>query len=281
MCSMKCNLKKKLILFSFMLHFLIKVECEVNGTTGSNVNVTFTFQDLDKGSLPKGHICLHKNENKIENCHKIGANSTGSGKFLFNNVDDVNNTVTLSITNLTTEDTGKYHVVLHNEGKRPLIPSNKIDLTVNLVNKPTDIMPTTVNETTGTAPSEPETSKKISISVFLTASFIICICFFVGLLCWFYRTCPRKSDNLPVQSNSTTQQGGCGRPSTLSVSCVEYGELDFQRRPERHDRGKSAELTSKGQDGVEYAAIIFPQQKQTPSGRMRDIQQVAAIRSKS
>ncbi|XP_051549459.1 uncharacterized protein LOC127438152 [Myxocyprinus asiaticus] len=280
MCSMKCNLKKKLILFSFMLHFLIKVECDqVNGTTGGNVNITFTFQDPDKGSLPKGHICLHKNENKIENCHKIGANSTGSGKFLFNNVDNVNNAITLSITNLTIEDKGIYHVVLHNEGKRPLIPSNKIYLTVKLVNKSTENMPTSVNETTGTAPSEPETSKTISISVFLTASFIICIClFFVGLLFWFYRTCPRKSDNLPVQNNSTTQQGGCGTPRTLSVSCVEYGELDFQHRPERHDRGKPAELTSKGQDGVEYAAIIFPQQKQTPSGRMRDIQQVAAIR---
>ncbi|XP_051550505.1 uncharacterized protein LOC127438726 [Myxocyprinus asiaticus] len=277
---MKCNLKKKLILFSFICYCILKAECnQVNGTTGGNVNVTFTFQDLGESSLPQGQICLHKNEVKIGKCHIIGANSAGLGKIEFNNVDVANNNVTLCITNLTLEDTGMYHVVLHNEGEKPLILSNNIYLTVNIFNKTTEMVPSSVHETTGTDSPQPETSEKIPFFIFLSASLIICsICLFVSLLCWFHRTCPRKSDNLLVQNNSTSQQGDCGRPSTLSVSCVEYGELDFHNRPERHDRVKSAELTSKGQDGVEYAAIIFPQQKQTPSGRMRDVQQVAAIR---
>lgn len=72
-------------------------------------------------------------------------------------------------------------------------------------------------------------------------------------------------------------QGQCGRSGAVVVSCVEYGELDFQNRPERDDRVKPAEATSKAQDGVEYAAIIFPQQKQT-GGRIRNKQQVLAIK---
>lgn len=56
----------------------------------------------------------------------------------------------------------------------------------------------------------------------------------------------------------------------MTISCVEYGELDFQNRPTRDDKLKPVEVTSNAQDGVEYAAIIFPQHKQTPCGRMRD-----------
>ncbi|XP_059399289.1 uncharacterized protein LOC132131279 isoform X2 [Carassius carassius] len=86
------------------------------------------------------------------------------------------------------------------------------------------------------------------------------------------------AENPPVHTNTTQQQGQCGTSGAVFVSCVEYGELDFQNRPERDDRVEPAETTSKDQDGVEYAAIIFPQQKQPPSGRMRNKQQVPAIK---
>lgn len=63
----------------------------------------------------------------------------------------------------------------------------------------------------------------------------------------------------------------------MIVSCVEYGELEFQNRPTRDDKVKPVEVTSNAQDGVEYAAIIFPQKKPTPGGRMRDKKRVHPV----
>ncbi|KAG1941970.1 hypothetical protein F2P79_015702 [Pimephales promelas] len=201
-----------------------------------------------------------------------------SERFVLSDVK--NSTVTLHITNLSLEDEGLYQIAVLPDDQNPLIESNKIYITVKLWNKTTETVLTPPPEGVVTTTPKQETSEQKSFIIFFSASLIIFICIFVGILCWFYMTNPRKTDaeNPAVQNNRTTQQGQCGRSGAVVVSCVEYGELDFQNRPERDDRVKPAEATSKAQDGVEYAAIIFPQQKQTPSGRMRNKQQVPAIK---
>ncbi|XP_016399545.1 uncharacterized protein LOC107732657 [Sinocyclocheilus rhinocerous] len=274
---MKCDLKKKLLLFSFMLYLILNVESthEVNGTSEENITVKFTLQDpviikiSDKPSL-------YKDKNKIGSCKQI---SPCEEKFALSDVE--NSTVTLHITNLTLEDEGTYHVAVYSEGANPLIESNRIYIKVTLSNTTTETTTTTVHENIVTNSPKLELSEQKPFFIFFSASVIIFICLFVGILCWLFRTHPRKPDaeNPPVHSNRSTQlQGQCGTSGAVFVSCVEYGELDFQNRPERDDRVKPAEATSKAQDGVEYAAIIFPQQKQPPSGRMRNKQQVPAIK---
>ncbi|XP_048025250.1 uncharacterized protein LOC125254606 [Megalobrama amblycephala] len=278
---MKCYLKKKLLLFSFMLYLILNVESthEVNGTVEENITVKFTFQDSVINSFPNKPTSLYKNGNKKGYCKQTDkTNRSCSEKCVLSDVE--NSTVTLHITNLSLEDEGTYHVVVLADGQNPLIESNRIHITVKLWNKTTEIIPVSLHESLVTNPPKLETSEQKSFIIFFTASLIIFICIFVGILCWFYRTYPRKPDaeNPPVQNNRTKQQGQCGRSGAVFVSCVEYGELDFQNRPERDDRVNPAEATSKAQDGVEYAAIIFPQQKQTPCGRMRNKQQVPAIK---
>ncbi|KAF4097985.1 uncharacterized protein LOC131529665 [Onychostoma macrolepis] len=274
-CSMKCDLKKKLLLFSFMLHLILNVESthQVNGTSEENITVTFTLQDnviheiSDKPSL-------YKNGNKIGSYKEISPE-----KFALSDVE--NRTVTLHITNLTLEDEGTYQVVVLSRGAVSLIESNTIYIKVTLGNKITETTTTAVHKKVVTNSPKVELSEQKPFFIFFSASVIIFICLFVGILCWLFRTYPRKSDaeNPPVHSNRSTQpQGQCGTSGAVFVSCVEYGELDFQNRSERDDRVKPAEATSKDQDGVEYAAIIFPQQKQPPSGRMRNKQQVPAIK---
>ncbi|XP_056116525.1 uncharacterized protein LOC130093252 [Rhinichthys klamathensis goyatoka] len=271
---MKCDLKKKLLLLAFTLYLSLNVESahKVNGTSEANITVEFTFQD----SVVNSFLNLYKNENKKGSCRQTS--SFCSERFVLSDVE--NSTVTLHITNLSLEDEGLYHLVVLADGQNPLIESNKIYIAVKLWNKTTENVLTPPHEGVVTNPPKQETSEQKSFIIFFSASLLVFICIFVGILCWFYRTNPRKPDaeNPAVQNNRTTQQGQCGRSGAVVVSCVEYGELDFQNRPERDDRVKPAEATSKAQDGVEYAAIIFPQQKQTPSGRMRNKQQVPAIK---
>ncbi|XP_077058810.1 uncharacterized protein LOC143711305 [Siphateles boraxobius] len=271
---MKCE--KKLLLLSFMLYLILNVEstCEVIGTSEENITVKFTFQESVFISNP--NPSLYKNLNKIGSCRQ--KSSSCSGRFVLSDVE--NSTVTLHITNLSLKDEGPYHLVVLPDGKTTFIDSNKIYITVKLWNKTTERIFTPPPESVVTNPPKQEISEQKSFIIIFSASLIICLCIIVGILCWFYRTYPTKPDteNPAVQNNRTTQQGQCGRSSAVVVSCVEYGELDFQNRPERDDRVKPAEATSKAQDGVEYAAIIFPQQKQTPSGRMRNKQQVPAIK---
>ncbi|XP_067271036.1 CMRF35-like molecule 8 [Pseudorasbora parva] len=275
---MKRDLKNKLLLFSFMLSLSLNVQSahEVNGTSEGNITVDFTFQNSAINSFKTDKITsLYKNGVKKRSCKQT--NPSCSERFVLGDVE--NHTVTLHITNVSLEDKGTYYVAVLAGGENPLIESNKIQITVKLGNTKTTettYLPENVEMTT----PEPKKLEQRSFLIFLIASFIIFICLFVGILYWFYRTYPRKTDveNPPVQNNTTTQQGRCGRSEAVFVSCVEYGELDFQNRPERDDRVKPAEATSKAQDGVEYAAIIFPQQKQAPSGRMRNKQQVPAIK---
>ncbi|XDV21954.1 hypothetical protein PO909_026944, partial [Leuciscus waleckii] len=243
---------------------------EVNGTSEENITVKFTFQDSFVDNL----LILYKNEKKIGSCKKTFC----SERFVLSDVG--NRSVTLHITNLSLEDEGLYHLVVLADGKTPYIESNRIYIKVKLWNKTTENILTTPHEDVVTNLPKPETSEQKSFIIFFSTSLIICICLLVGILFWFYRTYPRKPDaeNPAVQNNRTTQQGQCGRSGAVVVSCVEYGELDFQNRLERDDRVNHAEATSKAQDGVEYAAIIFPQQKQTPGRRMRNKQQVPAIK---
>ncbi|KAK7127158.1 hypothetical protein R3I94_018369 [Phoxinus phoxinus] len=272
---MKCELKNKLLLLTFMLYLILNVEStheEVSGgTSEENITVKFTFKESFVNSFPY----LYKNDIKKEICKQTYC----SKRFVLSDVE--NNSVTLHITNLSLEDAGLYNLVVLASGETSFIASNKIYITVKLSNKTTENILTTPHEGVVTDPPKLESSEQKSFIIFISASLIICICIFVGILCWFYRTYLRKPDaeNPAVQNNRTTQQQGqCGRSSAVVVSCVEYGELDFQNRPESNDRVKPAEAISKAQDGVEYAAIIFPQQKQTPSGRMRNKQQVPAIK---
>ncbi|KAL1250972.1 hypothetical protein QQF64_018768 [Cirrhinus molitorella] len=273
--NMKRDLKKKLLLFSFMLYLTLNVESrhEVNGTSEENITVKFTFQDSDINSKPS----VYKNGNKKKSCSQI---SPCEEKFALSDVE--NSTVTLYITNLTLEDEGLYHVAVLPDGVNPLIESNKIFIKVKLGNKTTETEKGTVTvpecivtNSPNLDPSEPK-----PFFIFFSALVIVFICLFVSILCWLFRTYPRKPDaeNPSVHNRTTQQQRQCGTSGAVFVSCVEYGELDFQNRPERDDRVKPAEATSKAQDGVEYAAIIFPQQKQTQSGQMRNKQQVPAIK---
>ncbi|XP_073793718.1 uncharacterized protein [Danio rerio] len=275
-CRMKRDLKK-LLLFSFMLILVHNVD-SLNGTLGENITVRFTFQgcDINSGS---SKLILHKNGHKKETCKQT--EPFCSTNFVFGDVE--NSTVTLHIMNLTMEHGGEYHVAMRTtncNAEKPLIESNKVYIMVTLPGTTTETVPTSVHESTLTS-QKPETLQQKSFIVFFTASVIIIISLFVGILCWFYRSYPRKQDaeNPAVQNNRAKQQGQCGRSSPVVVSCVEYGELDFQSRPQRDDRGKAAESTSNEQDGVEYAAIIFPQQKQTPCGRIRNKQQVPAVKA--
>ncbi|XP_018945530.1 uncharacterized protein LOC109073911 isoform X2 [Cyprinus carpio] len=273
---MKCDLEKKLLLFSFVLYLILNVESahEVNGTSEGNITVKFTLQDpvvnkiTDKPSL-------YKDGGKIGSCRQ---DSPCKEKFAF--IEMENRTVTLHITNLTLEDEGTYYVVVYSDGANPLIESNRIDIKVILGNTTTETTPTAVHENVGTNSPKLELLEQNPFFIFFSASVLIFICLLVGILWWLFRTYPRKPDaeNPPVHSNRSTQPGQCGTSGAVFVSCVEYGELDFQNRSERDDRVKPAEATSKAQDGVEYAAIIFPQQKQPPRGRMKNKQQVPAIK---
>ncbi|XP_016088441.1 uncharacterized protein [Sinocyclocheilus grahami] len=267
---MKRDLKKKLVLFSFMLYLTLNVQSthEVNGTLEESITVNFTFQDSVRNSKPS----LYKNGEKIGTWIEI---NLCKEKFALSDVE--NRTVTLHITNLTLEDEGTYHVAVLPDGVNSLFESNTIYIKVKLeTEKETEA----VHESIVTDSPKLESSEQKPFFIFFSALVIICICLFVGILCWLFRTYPRKPDaeNPPVHNNTTQQQGQCGTSGAVFVSCVEYGELDFQNRPERDDKVKPAEATSKAQDGVEYAAIIFPQQKQPPSGRMRNKQQVPAIK---
>ncbi|XP_042568418.1 uncharacterized protein LOC109103935 [Cyprinus carpio] len=275
---MKRDLKKKLVLFSFMFYLTLNVESthEVNGTSEENITVQFTFQDYVINSKPS----LYKNGKKIVSWKE---STTLKVKFALSPVE--NRTVTLNITNLTLEDEGTYHVAVLPDGVNSLFESNKINIKVKLVNKSAETGKETeaVHENIVTNSPKLESSEQKPFLIFFCAlvTIFIFICLIVGILCWLIRTYPRKPDaeNPPVHNN-TTQQGQCGTSGAVFVSCVEYGELDFQNRPERDDRVEPAEATSTAQDGVEYAAIIFPQQKQPPSGRMRNnvTQQVPAIK---
>ncbi|XP_026092187.1 uncharacterized protein LOC113065172 isoform X1 [Carassius auratus] len=274
---MKRDLKNKLLLFTFMLYLTLNVESThvVNGSSEENITVKFTFQDSVIPSKPS----LYKNGEKIAT--SIESNDCRE-RFALSDVK--NQTVTLNITNLTLEDEGTYHVVVLTDGVESIFESNKISIKVKLVNKSaeTDKETEAVHENLGTNSPKLESSEQNSFFIFLSAlvTIFIFICLVVGILFWLFRTYPRKPDaeNPPVHTNTTQQQGQCGTSGAVFVSCVEYGELDFQNRPERDDRVEPAETTSKDQDGVEYAAIIFPQQKQPPSGRMRNKPQVPAIK---
>ncbi|XP_026053619.1 uncharacterized protein LOC113039762 isoform X1 [Carassius auratus] len=274
---MKRDLKNKLLLFSFMLHSILKVESahEVNGTLEENITVKFTLQVPVINKI-NDNLALYKDGKKIVNLkHNIPCKE----KFALHRVE--NSTVTLHITNLTLEDEGKYHVAVYSHGANPLIESNTINIKVILGYTTTESTTTAVYENVVNSSPTLELSEQKTFLIFFSAAVIIFIGLFVGILCWLFRTHPRKADaeNPPVHSNRSTQpQGQCGTSGAVFVSCVEYGELDFQNRPERNDKVKPAEATSKAQDGVEYAAIIFPQQKQPPSGRMRNKQQVPAIK---
>ncbi|XP_043078449.1 uncharacterized protein LOC122327284 isoform X2 [Puntigrus tetrazona] len=270
---MKCDLKKKLLLSSFILCLILNVEStHVNGTSEENIIVKFTLQE-PLFSKVSDKPALYINGMKKGSCKRI---SPCKEKFALSDVE--NSTVTLHITNLTLEDEGTYHVAVLSSGFKPLIESNKIYIKVTVGNKTTETTTTAVHDHAAT--NAPKLSEQRPFFIFFSATVIIFICLFVGILCWHFRTYPRKPDTEtpPLHSNRSTQPGQCGTSGAVFVSCVEYGELDFQNRPERDDRVKPAEATSKAQDGVEYAAIIFPQQKQPQSGRMRSKQQVPAIK---
>ncbi|KAK2907230.1 hypothetical protein Q8A67_006215 [Cirrhinus molitorella] len=75
---MKRDLKKKLLLFSFMLYLTLNVESrhEVNGTSEENITVKFTFQDSDINSKPRPI-----QENQMQKTHQFTTeqhNSKGS-----------------------------------------------------------------------------------------------------------------------------------------------------------------------------------------------------------
>ncbi|XP_065115519.1 uncharacterized protein [Paramisgurnus dabryanus] len=277
---MKCDHKKFILLLSFAVYLILKVESKhdkditVNVISGDNVTAYFTFKDsgINSTSIP---LNLYKNGKKIGSCKQTNKNCFE--RFVISDVDD-NNTATLYIINITSEDDGKYHIGLFADAYYfKAILSNKIFFTVKPCDKTNESSTTSVPKTTVNDSLKPEETS-VQTFIYISASALMFICIFVGLLCWFHRTCPRKSatDNPQAQSNGTTQ-GDFGRSGGVSVSCVEYGELDFQNRPARDDRVKHAEVTSKDQDSVEYAAIIFPQQKQIPGGRMRDNQRAHPV----
>nr|XP_055074768.1 uncharacterized protein LOC129454309 [Misgurnus anguillicaudatus] len=274
---MKCDHKKFILLLSFAVYLILKVESKhekeitVSVITGDNVTANFTFKHSGINS-PSSVLTLYKNDNKIESCKQTTKNCFV--RFVISNVDE-NNTATLYIINITSEDDGKYYIGLHDDVK-PMIISNEI-FTIKPRDKTNESSTTSVPKTTVNDSPKPEETS-VQTFIYISASVLMFICIFVGLLCWFHRTCSRKpaTDNPQAQSNGTTQ-GDLGRSGGVSVSCVEYGELDFQNRPTRDDRVKHAEVTSKDQDSVEYAAIIFPQQKQIPGGRMRDNQRAHPV----
>ncbi|KAI7791411.1 uncharacterized protein LOC130548982 [Triplophysa rosa] len=272
---MKCDLKKTLIQLLFMVYSILKAESRydnsitVHGITGENVTVNFKFEDPGINSLSSMPL-LHKNDQKIGSCKQTSKHCLA--RFVLSDVDD-NSTATLYIINITLEDEGRYHVSLHFDGAKPLVLSNKITFAV----KPRNI--TNENRTSLNTKGDiikPETSKAQTFFIYISASVILFICLCMALLSWLLWIYSRKQDNPQTQSNGSTERD-CRRPDAVTVSCVEYGELDFQNRPTRDDKVKPVEVTSNAQDGVEYAAIIFPQQKQTPGGRMRDKQRVHPV----
>ncbi|KAL6469568.1 hypothetical protein MHYP_G00230920 [Metynnis hypsauchen] len=233
----------------------------VNGTVGENLNLTFEFSSSDSISAEQ-KFSVYRNDMKIGHFPNTMSLCTSPAAVPKQNLcvtKPPSRKTTLLFTNLTVNDSGVYHLTVFVENQiLPVISSTRVNLTVHpglsvtTVSAPTS----STNNNSSSIKSQPEMiSRYLIFSTLVFTPVLLLAC----LLVWFCRTYGRKSDDTPALNARAAQQGICSVSTAVpSVSCVEYGVLDFQNRPNRPERHSNPEAAD---GGVEYAAIMFPPQK--------------------
>ncbi|KAL7866976.1 hypothetical protein AOLI_G00147900 [Acnodon oligacanthus] len=256
------NSQTALALVLVLLHSSLSVASDhANGTVGENLKLTFEFSSSDSINVQQ-KFNVYRNEMKIGHFPNTVSLCTSSAAALKQNLCVTNppsRKTTLFFTNLTVNDSGVYHLTMFVENQiQNVISSTKVNLTVHpglsvtTVSAPTS----STNNNSSSIKSQPEMISRYLIFSTLVFTLVLLL---AGLLVWFCRTYRRKSDDTPALNTHAAQQGICPVSTAVpSVSCVEYGVLDFQNRPNRPERHSNPEVAD---GGVEYAAIMFPPQK--------------------
>ncbi|XP_017537378.1 uncharacterized protein LOC108410688 [Pygocentrus nattereri] len=258
---MRRNSQTALAVLLALLSGLGVASDHVNGTVGENLNLTFEFSHGDSISAEQ-KFNVYRNEMKIghfpNTVNLCNSSAVGPKQNLCVTKPPARKT-TLLFTNLTVNDSGVYHLTVFAENQIQLIiSSTRVNLTVHpglsvtTVSAPTS----STNNNSSSIKSQPEMISRYLIFSTLVFTPVLLL---AGLLVWFCRTYRRKSDDTPDLNAHAAQQGTCPVSTSMpSVSCVEYGVLDFQSRPNRPERHSNPEAAD---GGVEYAAIMFPPQK--------------------
>ncbi|XP_036442814.1 uncharacterized protein LOC118819219 [Colossoma macropomum] len=257
------NSQTALALLLVLLRSGLSVELDhVEGTVGENLKITFEFSS--RGINAEESFNVYRDEKKIghfPNTISPCSSSAAAPKQNLCIADTSLRKRILLFTNLTANDSGVYHLSVFMENQvTPVVTSTKVNLTLTVhpgLNVTTVSAPTSsTNNNSSSIKSQPEMISRYLIFSTLVFTPVLVL---AGLLVWFCRTYGRKSDDTPALNASTAQQGICPVSTAVpSVSCVEYGVLDFQNRPNRPERHSNPEAAD---GGVEYAAIMFPPQK--------------------
>ena len=97
------SFKTNSILSFFLDYFQAE---DIKGTEGNNITIRFTFDKKLNNSLTLKYANLHKNDTKIEQSDVVAMDKRRSFRL-------ISHEPILFISNLSTTDTGQYHVSLH------------------------------------------------------------------------------------------------------------------------------------------------------------------------
>ncbi|KAG9351196.1 hypothetical protein JZ751_025087 [Albula glossodonta] len=163
--------------------------------------------------------------------------------------------VSLSITNLTSSDSGEYYIALMLKNEAP-VESEKISLLIHSRETITGT-PSTSSASTRHSFHEPSISASSARLYIITALVVIAMVMPIVLINWFCLNQGNKSDTQQPQISGPKCAVTSEASSSKPVCSIEYVMLDFRNRPGGKEGNRWSEASLKPQDSVEYATITF------------------------
>ncbi|KAG7456926.1 hypothetical protein MATL_G00241090 [Megalops atlanticus] len=239
-----------LVLLTFTEHIQAEETERIKRIKGTEVRIQFKFNQKINDSTTVKFTNLYMNGSKID-----VANSNGTDRR--RNFSMTAYMPVLKITNLSETDVGVYHASLFlSDRAMSVIESKKVLLIIQWGDNITESPPTYNHTRTVTSETPPPgTPLYVHIISVLVVTIVVLS---TVLLWWLYLTNNKSPDCQLPQGPCTKCQVTGEPPSSLPVSTIEYGVLDFHSRPgEREADRRSASEEPPPRDSVEYSTITF------------------------
>ncbi|XP_014005316.1 uncharacterized protein [Salmo salar] len=239
---------------------------KVVGIIGHEITIPFSFHNMSKAS-GNVQIGLYKNSKKISECNNDVHSCCSQSHLCFSG----KKVASFFIRNLTSVDNGTYWITLFQTSRDPpMLQSNEVTLILQSDGNTTE-SPSCTSNAEDDDISDSGKANNVYVLIIFAVLGVSIIALLIGLLGWFCWTYNRSPEGDQQENLKAKQQGSREASTSMSVYSVEYGVLDFNRRPSgeegnRHGREREGGVV-RSAETVEYAAITFPPQQRVSYGR--------------